>query len=353
VQCRTPGSEVWRYGYDPFGRRVWKKREPTANDAVPSHPLSGAVPEIGRAYCWDGDTVAEDAPIGADGAILWDHAVGWHFEPGTFRPLARTQEGRIHWVVTDHLGTPRELFDETGGLAWAASHFVWGDLRTLWRRPANDAQRISYPAAMAVGDRPSPEDDAQFCPIRFQGQWADAETGLCYNRFRHYDPQAAEYVSPDPIGLDGGPRLHGYVGDPLGSIDPLGLACTFEMQGYVPGDVVIKGPHGNIYAKKGRKITEAQLELSEDGSELVWQRWGDSGNITESQKNQADKAISNLLSDKEVIRETDSQLDKAIANLEDMSRHGNAGGKELAGRQLPKFRKMKRLVSKKIKENKW
>lgn len=31
--------------------------------------------------------------------------------------------------------------------------------------------------------------NAQDCPFRYQGQYEDVETGLCYNRFRYYDPE--------------------------------------------------------------------------------------------------------------------------------------------------------------------
>ena len=63
------------------------------------------------------------------------------------------------------------------------------------------------------------------CPWRYPGQYEDSETGLYYNRFRYYDPEAGRYISPDPIGLLGGLNLYGYVHDPLGWIDPLGLNC--------------------------------------------------------------------------------------------------------------------------------
>ncbi|WP_162239277.1 RHS repeat-associated core domain-containing protein, partial [Methylobacterium sp. Leaf100] len=65
---------------------------------------------------------------------------------------------------------------------------------------------------------------AQVCPIRFQGQWEDFETGLSYNRFRHYDGLVAHYTSPDPIGIKGGFRTHDYTVTPTIMIDPLGLA---------------------------------------------------------------------------------------------------------------------------------
>jgi RHS repeat-associated protein len=71
------------------------------------------------------------------------------------------------------------------------------------------------------------------CPFRWPGQYEDDETGLYYNRFRYYDPQAGEYVSQDPIGLFGdNPTVYGYVGDPLSWIDTLGLSgCPDD---YIP-----------------------------------------------------------------------------------------------------------------------
>ena len=61
------------------------------------------------------------------------------------------------------------------------------------------------------------------CPIRFPGHYADAETGLHYNRYRHYDPAAARYTTADPLGLAPAPDPYGYVLNPTGWVDPLGL----------------------------------------------------------------------------------------------------------------------------------
>lgn len=57
---------------------------------------------------------------------------------------------------------------------------------------------------------------AQLCPIRFQGQWEDAESGLYYNRFRYYEPLAGQYASPDPIGLLVVPEIRATLSFPLG-----------------------------------------------------------------------------------------------------------------------------------------
>ncbi|WP_261905685.1 RHS repeat-associated core domain-containing protein, partial [Streptomyces buecherae] len=61
------------------------------------------------------------------------------------------------------------------------------------------------------------------CPLRFPGQYADPETGLHYNYFRHYDPETGRYASPDPLGLEAAPNPLSYVHNPLTWTDPLGL----------------------------------------------------------------------------------------------------------------------------------
>ncbi|WP_243733366.1 RHS repeat-associated core domain-containing protein [Proteus sp. G2669] len=60
------------------------------------------------------------------------------------------------------------------------------------------------------------------CHFRFAGQYEDKESGLYYNRFRYYDKDTGQYISPDPIGLLGGFNPYGYVHCPTGWVDPFG-----------------------------------------------------------------------------------------------------------------------------------
>nr|WP_285409091.1 RHS repeat-associated core domain-containing protein [Pseudomonas sp. FR229a] len=60
-------------------------------------------------------------------------------------------------------------------------------------------------------------------PLRFQGQYFDAETGLHYNRHRYYNPGTGRFLTPDPIKLAGGLNSYQYVPNPTGWVDPLGL----------------------------------------------------------------------------------------------------------------------------------
>ncbi|WP_323743884.1 RHS repeat domain-containing protein [Lelliottia nimipressuralis] len=114
--------------------------------------------------------------------------------------MARYEKGQLHYAVTDTVGHLQELLTEDGTIVWRGKQQLWGR-----EESANDA-KVS-------------------CRLRFPGQYEDEESGLYYNRFRYYDYETGHYLSPDPIGLLGGVNPYGYVHNPLGWIDPLGLAC--------------------------------------------------------------------------------------------------------------------------------
>lgn len=193
VQSQT-GDEngtATEYGYDPFGRRVFKR------DA------SGETH-----FVWDGDRLLAETKNGQSRV--------WLYEDDSCVPLAQVvttvaaavtgapemrshKVRRLQYVHIDHLGTPREMSDEAGKLQWRFQSKVWGK---------------AMPETAMRGEQQ---------PLRFQGQYFDAETGLHYNRFRYYDPEIGRFISQDPIGLDGGENPYQYAPNPLGWIDPLGL----------------------------------------------------------------------------------------------------------------------------------
>jgi RHS repeat-associated protein len=200
----TPDGARWRYTYDPLGRRTAKLRLAGDGETV-----------IERVdFTWDGTTLCEQttsAPELSNSVTLtWYHR-------GT-RPIAQMErltteslpqqeiDTRFFAVVTDLVGTPSELIDEEGGIAWRTRSTLWGS--TAW----------------AV-------DSTAYTPLRFPGQYHDLETGLNYNYFRHYDPETARYLTTDPLGLAPAANPASYVHNPHTWADPLGLAptaCTDE-----------------------------------------------------------------------------------------------------------------------------
>ena len=138
------------------------------------------------------------------------------------------KDWRVRYYHNDHLGTPRELSDEDGGIVWQATYKAWGNtLKVEAARPAT-LQNQELLAQTARRAEAKNDPNAELQPIeqnlRFQGQYFDQETGLHYNRFRYYDPDVGRFVSQDPIKLDGGINSYEYGPSPYAWIDPLGLA---------------------------------------------------------------------------------------------------------------------------------
>ncbi|MFG2649846.1 DUF6531 domain-containing protein [Streptomyces sp. NPDC048436] len=202
-EVTTPDGRRWRYRYDPLGRRIAKELLSASGESVAER----------TDFAWDGTRLAEEVH-GTSGTSEGSRITTWDWEPAGDRPIAqRSRSGSLpdrvdqpDWVdeqfysiVTDLVGTPTELVDETGRTAWRSRTSLWG---------------------LPLQGTPGAAD----CPLRFPGQYYDAETGLHYNHYRYYDPSTARYHSPDPLGLDPAPHHHNYVVNPLTWIDPLGLA---------------------------------------------------------------------------------------------------------------------------------
>ena len=53
----------------------------------------------------------------------------WIFEDGTFVPMAKMQGDESYSVITDHLGTPIEAYDNEGEKVWSRELGVFGQTR--------------------------------------------------------------------------------------------------------------------------------------------------------------------------------------------------------------------------------
>ncbi|WP_316776036.1 RHS repeat-associated core domain-containing protein [Streptomyces sasae] len=209
----TPDGTMWRYRYDPLGRRIAKERSADHGSAV--------VERVD--FTWDGTTLCEQTTRGGDlpapVTVTWEHEA--------HRPLTQTErislvdspqdeiDSRFYAIVTDVVGTPTELVDENGDIAWRTRATLWGS--TAWAA-----------------------DSTAYTPLRFPGQYFDPETGLHHNYFRYYDPTVGRYVTPDPLGLEPSPNHYGYVDNPYSWFDPLGLlSCTGREDKLNPGEVYL------------------------------------------------------------------------------------------------------------------
>ncbi len=172
-----PDNEIVSFEYDALGRRTKKTFR-----GISTH------------WVWDGNTPLHE----------WTdekEVTTWLFEEDSFAPMGKLKNEQNFNIVSDYLGTPFEMYDDKGGRVWQGELDSFGAIRDFKGNSLTD------------------------CPFRYQGQYEDSETGLYYNRFRYYSPEEGIYISQDPIRLDGGVALYGYVNDLNVYIDPFGLKC--------------------------------------------------------------------------------------------------------------------------------
>ncbi|MFI8277972.1 RHS domain-containing protein [Streptomyces sp. NPDC085929] len=121
VAVTTPDGTRRRYLYDALGRRIAKQRLSADGGSVTE--------EV--SFTWDGDTLVEQVshvPGSPESvALTWDH--------DGVKPVTQVErrfigpaevDGRFFAIATDLIGTPRELFDEDGEVAWYTRAALWG-----------------------------------------------------------------------------------------------------------------------------------------------------------------------------------------------------------------------------------
>ncbi|MGM3162299.1 RHS repeat-associated core domain-containing protein [Dickeya undicola] len=233
----TPNGERWLYRYDPFGRRVGKRCDQKAEEIR---------------YQWDGDQIAEIRHYRHGQLIQRRHWVynGWELVVQQRQHTGGDWE--TDFVTSSQNGTPQALFTPDGALRWQAPK------ATLW------------------GQRQAEKSESPDPGLAFAGQLRDSESGLCYNRFRYYDPAGGCYVSPDPIGIAGGESNYGYVSNPMCWVDPFGLAkCP----------TLTHGANGEILSAKAT-VSKAELrtgsgtnQSSRDYARSLGNQTDDAGHI--------------------------------------------------------------------------
>jgi RHS repeat-associated protein len=180
------------FTYDAFDRRIAKEVDTTPldnNDGTVTH------------FVYNGDDVHLDFVSSGSQPVLEQRYL---YRAGVDQILAQEDgSGNVAWMLTDHLGTVRDLVSETGNLA---NHLVYDSFGRL----------ISESA---------PSVDTRYL---YTGREFDEEIDLQYNRARYYDASTGRFISEDPIGfLSEDVNLYRYVfNKPSGFTDPQGTIAA-------------------------------------------------------------------------------------------------------------------------------
>lgn len=112
-----------------------------------------------------------------------------------------TADTGIHWFLTDHQDSVRQVLDDVGTVLAQMDYDAFGNVVNLTETNPGDAGTL-----------------------RFTGRIFDEVTGFYYHRARYFDPVLGRFLSEDPLGYDGGDsNLYRYAkNDPVNYTDPSG-----------------------------------------------------------------------------------------------------------------------------------
>jgi RHS repeat-associated protein len=160
---------------------------------------------------------------------------------------SQTSSSNIHWLVTDQLGTPRIIVDQTGSLANVKRHDYLPFGEELPAGTGGRTTALGYVSGDGVRQQ-------------FTQKERDVETGLDYFGARYYGSIHGRFISPDSYsGNAKKPQtfnLYSYVmNNPLAYIDPTGHSA--------------EKPCDESCQQKKKEVAEARKKAKEDGIDTV------------------------------------------------------------------------------------
>jgi len=209
------GQVLAEYGYDPFGRRIWKQ-----------------VDGVRTWFHYTDEGLA--AELDDSGTVT--RSYGFHPHSfGSSNPLFVKQGEQFYWILNDASGFPVRVVQPDGAVVWAGQHDSFGEVSV-------DYEVLRY-------------------LFRFPGQYYDAESNLYYNWHRYYDPDTGRYLSWDPA--EDGSNHYLYVeNNPYIYVDPDGQKLIWwALTNFTPQGRVLKAAGSMCRflknAKKAKKMMDA------------------------------------------------------------------------------------------------
>jgi RHS repeat-associated protein len=123
------------------------------------------------------------------------------------RQYPGVDEYDLSWAATDHLGSVRQLVNDSEQVVEHREYNSFGQITALFDQAGAPKNVEAIDSVFAFAGR----------------EW-DNDAGAYYNRARWFDPRIGRFLSEDPLGFEGGDtNLYRYANnDPLNNFDPSG-----------------------------------------------------------------------------------------------------------------------------------
>lgn len=205
-------SPVAAYTYDAVGNRI-TETQTAGGSTTYTYDQGGRLTAVGgattAAYTYDGDglraskttngTTAHHVWDPTTGNLLWDGTNSYIYGPDGAAVEHISSGGTVTYYHHDRLGSTRLLTGSTGTTTGSFNYDAYGN--------------------------PNGSTGTSTTPLRYAGQYTDAETGFQYLRARYYDPRTAQFISRDAV-FDLTRQRYTYAnGNPINATDPSGLLC--------------------------------------------------------------------------------------------------------------------------------
>ena len=192
-------TQVVKYTYDLQNRRIASNVDTTPADAN-----DGKV----TYYVYVGEDVIVEL-VDVDGSGPASPAISMRYLHGPAVDQVLAQEsanGDVQWMLTDHLGTVRDVVNNGGAVVNHLKYDSYGNVIA----ESNPSVKTRY---------------------KYTGREFDSETEMQYNRARYYDAAIGRFLSEDPIGFAGKDvNLYRYVSNsPQSARDPSGMSLADDV----------------------------------------------------------------------------------------------------------------------------
>jgi RHS repeat-associated protein len=216
-------DRVTAFAYDPAGNRVSAAADGTTTRYRYDQESRLTGIGDGVTYAYDGDGLRASRTVGgATTAFTWDRSdslplllqdgdTSYVYGPGG-QPLEQIAGDAATFLLADQQGSTRLLTDAAGSVVGTYDYDPWGNV-------------TSHTGTASTN-------------LRYDGQYADPESGLVYLRARYYDPATGQFLTRDPL-VDATLSPYGYANDdPVNAGDPTG---EISLPSIVLGGIVIYG----------------------------------------------------------------------------------------------------------------